>query len=305
MEDVIDLEHWGRDQTTTPIPRAKTYQTRLWDGDGFDEKRAFNDDDVTGQQVLERYDRRPTSEFELLMLTRRGDLERVDLHQTISLRDKGPERFFAFRADRLFTFTVNGRRYPWGAPTITASLIRRLARIPDDHTLFLEKAETPDETLGDDSVVTLTGSGVETLSSRKAEWKLNVQGVLLTLASPFIAVKDALAQAGFDPNQGWIAILKRKGAPKQQVELCDTIDLRLPGIEKLRLTPAEINNGEAPAALRQDFALLEKDRRYLDARAFVWETFIDGGRRWLFLRPSSNGRATCEVARGGTRPRTV
>ncbi len=130
----------------------------------------------------------------------------------------------------------------------------------------------------------LSGNELERLVSRQPSWKLNVQGVLLTLTSPIIVVKDALAQAGFDPDKGWIAILKRKGEAKLQVALTDTIDLTLPGIEKLRLTPAQINNGEAHNVPRREFAILEKDETHLDERGLYWETFMDAGRRWLLLR---------------------
>ena len=179
---------------------------------------------------------------------------------------------------------VNGRRYGWGAQTISVELIRLIARIPDSETLFLERTDAPDKELRNTDTVRLSGKEVERLVSRQPSWNLNVQGVLLTLSSPLVVVKDALAQAGFDPDKGWIAILKRKGEAKLQVTLTDTIDLTLPGIEKLRLTPAQINNGEAHNVPRREFALLEKDETYLEERGLYWETFMDAGRRWLLLR---------------------
>lgn len=131
-------------------------------------------------------------------------------------------------------------------------------------------------------------------------WKLNVQGVLLKLSNPLIVVKDALIEAGFDPNTGWIAVLKRTGEDKVQVSLSDTIDLALPGIEKLRLTPAEINNGEVQSALRREFALLPKDETFLEKRGLTWETIIDVKRRWLILRgfvlPSGFDHAATDIA---------
>lgn len=300
MQDIVDLEDWGRDQTTAPIPEAQTYLVRLWDGDGFDEKRQLADDDVTGRQLLDAFGRAPADEHELLMLTRDGWLESVDLAETINLRAKGPERFFAFQTDRLLNFVANGRRFPWGANEIDVSLIRRIARIPDDHAIYLELKDALDQKLEDDGVIDLTGALLERIVSRKEKWQLNVQGVLLTLTAPLILVKDALTEAGFDPNAGWIAILKRRGEPKQQVELTDTIDVSLPGLEKLRLTPAEINNGEARPALRQNFALLDKDKAFLTRRDMRWETFDDSGRRWLLLRglvlPKGFNHAAVDIA---------
>lgn len=112
-------------------------------------------------------------------------------------------------------------------------------------------------------------------------WQLNVQGVMVDSAEPTILASDALKAAGFNPNDGWILVLKVKGEPKQSISLNDVIDLSKPGIEKLRLTPAEINNGEAAAGM--EFALLEKDVAYLNHLRFEWETRLVGARRWLII----------------------
>jgi len=116
------------------------------------------------------------------------------------------------------------------------------------------------------------------------KWKLNVQGVIVTSDQPTILASDALLAAGFNPNNGWILILKVIGHPKQNIELNDEIDLRHPGIEKLRLTPKEIVNGEVATNSQMDFALLEKDRLHLTKLGVRWETIIDVGRRWLIIR---------------------
>ncbi|MTI02124.1 multiubiquitin domain-containing protein [Roseibium sp. RKSG952] len=283
MQSMIDIEDWVRAQPNAQIPEAESYRLRLWDGDGFDEKRSLSDAKPSGRQILDAFDQSPADEYVLLYLPRRKKLEVIELDDIIDLRARGPERFFAFKTDRLLNFIVNGHRFSWGASTISVALIRLIARIPDNETLFLERADAPDKELADDDAVRLSGKGLERLVSRQPSWKLNVQGVLLTLTSPVVVVKDALAQAGFDPSAGWIAILKRKGEAKLQVALTDTIDLTLPGIEKLRLTPAQINNGEVQTAPRREFGLLEKDEAYLNERSLHWETFVDRGRRWLLL----------------------
>ena len=46
---------------------------------------------------------------------------------------------------------------------------------------------------------------------------------------------------------------------------------------------AQINNGEVQTAPRREFGLLGKDEAYLNERSLHWETFVDGGRRWLLL----------------------
>ena len=284
---VLDIEDWVRDQPIARIPDAANYRLRLWNGDGFDEKRSLSDAEPTGRQILDAFDRLPTDEHVLLYLPRHEKLDVIELDDTIDLRAQGPERFFAFKSDRLLNFIVNGRRFSWGDSVISVAHIRLIARISDNEALFLELPDAPDKQLAEDDTVRLSGKGVERIVSRRSSWKLNVQGVVLTLTSPVVVVKDALTQAGFDPSKGWIAILKQSGNAKHQVALTDTIDLTQPGIEKLRLTPSQIINGEVHTAPRREFGLLEKDEAYLNERSLRWETFVDSQvdstRRWLLL----------------------
>ena len=115
-------------------------------------------------------------------------------------------------------------------------------------------------------------------------WKLSVQGVIIQSPHPEIGVRQAIKQAGFNPDTPWIIILKIAGEPKKEVDLNYVIDLRHKGIEKLRLTPRQINNGEMAAARRVEFAMLPQDERHLDDLGLRWETLVDVGRRWLMLR---------------------
>ncbi|MEQ1718146.1 MAG: E2/UBC family protein [Hyphomicrobium sp.] len=114
-------------------------------------------------------------------------------------------------------------------------------------------------------------------------WKLNVQGVIVESDQPIIVVRDAIQRAGFDPAGAWIIVLKIAGEPKKPVELSTEIDLRHEGIEKLRLMPKQIDNGEAQSPRRLDFALLPQDEEHLDRLGLRWETALDGQRRWLTL----------------------
>ncbi len=129
------------------------------------------------------------------------------------------------------------------------------------------------------------------LPPKEPPWKLNVQGVQIESRLPSITVQDAIKRAGFDPQAPWIIVLKVAGEPKQEVPLTHVIDLRHPGIEKLRLTPRQIDNGEAQTPRRLDFALLPQDEAHLNRLALRWETAVDAGRRWLLLRnyPLPNG----------------
>ncbi len=118
--------------------------------------------------------------------------------------------------------------------------------------------------------------------TRKPHWEINVQGVQVISDAPSIVVREAITQAGFDPDKGWFVFLKVQGQPKREVALADPIDLRMPGIERLRLTPRNVDNGEAPTP-RRDFALLDADEDHLDRLGLRWETVLEGKRRWLLI----------------------
>lgn len=72
--------------------------------------------------------------------------------------------------------------------------------------------------------------------------------------------------------------------PKVQLELDSLIDLKQPGIERLRLTPKQINNGEIRCQFHRDFNLLPKDEKFLNDSCLQWETYIDNSRRWLIIK---------------------
>jgi hypothetical protein len=154
---------------------------------------------------------------------------------------------------------------------------------------MLQQVDEPDKEVGAQETVKLSGDGTETFATRAAIWKLNVQGVILEVKTPTILVSQALIMAGFDPDKAWHIYLKVVGHSKKALTINDTIDLREPGIEKLRLTPKDVNNGEAPQAARRDFAVLDVDNRHLDLLGLRWETVVDEplpgqARRWLIIR---------------------
>ena len=117
----------------------------------------------------------------------------------------------------------------------------------------------------------------------RREWDLNVQGVNISSPQPQVVARDAIKWAGFEPDAGWIIILK-VGGQKEQIDLNTVIDLTRKGIEKIRLTPKKIDNGEATTPRRRDFAMLPKDEAHLVALGIEWDAINENGRRWLILR---------------------
>lgn len=283
MADEVDTEDWAGGDAHAPLPNADSFGVRLWDGDGFDEKRRLDDATPTGAQVLAAFDLHPVNEFVLLLLDKDGICQ-IEPDEVIDISERRAERFFAFKTDRVWHATYNDQRFPWGAPNISEPLLRLIFRTPENKNLVLTRRGKKDSILTPDDIVNLDAPGLERIFTQKRSWKLLVQGVLLSFDSPLVVVREALVKAGIDPDSGWTAALKFVGLPREAVKLTDTIDLSRKGIEKLWLRPDHINNGEAPTGLHRAFRLRDEDETYLQGRGEQWETVIDGAQRWFFIR---------------------
>lgn len=236
----------------------------------------------TGAQLAATAGFKPAQQVSVLQLLPNGDLEDVRPDETVDLR-RADGRFVIVESDRSYRLTIDGQRFDWPCRVVSGGLLRKLGEVPESKDIFLEQSETSDRAVGPHDLVDLDAPGVESFVTRVAHWKLNVQGVILDVESPTIGVRHAIARAGFNPEQGWHIFLKIEGRPKQTVGLNDTVDLRTPGIEKLRLTPNEVNNGEAPWQPRQHFDLLGADHAHLARLCLRWETVTQQERRWLLI----------------------
>lgn len=210
-----------------------------------------------------------------------GDLEEVRPTEEVSFQYG--IRFIVAESDRVYRLTIDGDQFDWPARMPSGKIIRALGRVPAEKQILLERTDQPDRVLDDDDEVDLGAEGIERFKTREMIWELNVQGVSVKSSEPIISVADALTRAGFDASQAWIIMLKVKGEAKRQLSISDTVDLRTPGIEKIRLTPKEVNNGEACMTVRRDFSLLDADQLHLDGLGLVWETEDSRGKRWLIL----------------------
>jgi hypothetical protein len=241
---------------------------------------AMSDTTPTGRQILTATQCHPVVDFALLQLLPDRRLEEIAPEEVATL---GPieTNFYAFKSDRLYYFSLNDNKYPWGG-SVPEIILRQLANVPAHAQIWLERQDEADTLVAAGQSVSLSGEGVERFYTKLPTWKLDVQGVEIVSPEPTITVRHALELASINPELPWTFILKVEGRPKEQVELTTVIDLTTPGIERLRVMPKVINNGEGPCARRQ-FVLLAKDEQFLDVAGYRWETAIDGGRRWLLL----------------------
>jgi Prokaryotic E2 family E/Multiubiquitin len=253
----------------------------------------------TARQVLAAMNLTPHNEYVVLQWLPGGDIEEVRPEELVDMTDAITPKLIVVKTDRTFRLVLNDHSLEWPAPRIGEEALRTLGAIDASLQIFLARDEEADRLLEAGDSVDLRNDGVETFYSKAKEWKLNVQGVTIESDAPEISVRDAIGKAGFDTDTAWIIILKT-ATERKQVDLNYVIDLREPGIEKLRLTPREINNGEVAAGFRRDFALLPADHAWLNEHGYDWITMVEGGRRWLILRnvtlPVGYNVATATIA---------
>jgi hypothetical protein len=252
-----------------------------------DESLEFRDlvlpgSDATGASILDAAGVRDSNAI-LLQRLRAGDLETIRPHEKPDL--SAGDEFIVGTGDRTYTFMLDDAEMVWSSARISGAILRKLARLSDEVELVLARNEGEQEVIADDAAVDLSRPGVEKLVTRARKWKLRVQAVTLEFSVPMVKVADAMREAGFDPTKAWNIFLLVAGKPKQEVDANFLVDLRTPGIERIRLMQRNVDNGEMTLAdLRREFALLPVDVKFLDGTGLKWETVRVGERRWLLVR---------------------
>lgn len=247
--------------------------------------RSVRIDDLTptGDQLVRAAGSKPPDSAVVLQMLADGALETIRPDETVDLR-QADGRFVIVQSDRLYLLAIEGERFEWPCRAVSGGLVRKLGAIAPDKAIYLQRVDEPDRLIGDHDLIDLDRRGIESFIARRAHWKLNVHGVVIEVATPKISARAAIEQAGFDPDKAWHIFFKVVGEKKREVELDTILDLETPGIEKLRLLPKNVDNGEALAAPRRDFDLLDEDTTYLGQLGLIWETLVEvDGRRWLLL----------------------
>lgn len=236
----------------------------------------------TGAQLLEAANIPNPHSSVLLQVLPSGDLESIRPTETPNLAEG--VHFILSESDRAYFLSVDGSRLEWPNRHISGATIRKLASISEQHELHQLSDDGTQVVLGDEDVVDLAKPGVERFISKQRIWKLRVQGVTLEFTVPVVKVADAMTRAGFAPSKAWHIYLLVAGQPKQEVDKNYMVDLRTPGLEKIRLMQRNVDNGDGQQAkLQRDFKLLAVDERYLDGTGLRWETILCAERRWLLI----------------------
>lgn len=140
------------------MPDAASYEYRI-DGDLV----GTSDPLITGREIRSKAGLNPASDYVLIEV---GDAttRSIGLEEKVDLSVSEAIEFLSFLNDRTYGLTINERGHEWGDETITASEIRRIAKIPDEHELILDSAG--DRAIEDGGSIRLKPKGVERVVSR-------------------------------------------------------------------------------------------------------------------------------------------
>ena len=125
---------------------------------------ATQDDQLDGRQLRDSAGLSPSSDYVLVRIDE-GFARSIGLEETEELPRDRKAIFRSFESDHINTLTVNERGWEWGADEIAEADVRRIARVPDDHELFLDSGS--DVVIEDGAAIPLAGHGVERIRSRK------------------------------------------------------------------------------------------------------------------------------------------
>lgn len=218
----------------------------------------------------------------LLQVLSSGELESIRPTEIPDLAES--LQFILSESDRTYFFTVDGDHFEWPNRHISGATIRKLAKVPEQLELEQLHDEGIPVVLEDIDMVDLAKPGVERIVTKQKIWKLRVQGVILEFTEPVVKVAEAMMKAGFDPTKPWHIYLLVAGQPKQEVNTDYMVDLRTPGLEKIRLMQRNVDNGDGQQSkLQREFKLLAVDECYLDGADLQWETIFCDDRRWLVI----------------------
>jgi hypothetical protein len=116
----------------------------------------------TGRQIIEVAGGHPPDEFLLLEWLENGELEEIELDETVDLRARGNERFVMARGSELFKFEIDGKRHSWPAPTITREALLAVAgQDPQQFTVWQEFQKQADEEIVAGHPAHLDAKGLE------------------------------------------------------------------------------------------------------------------------------------------------
>jgi hypothetical protein len=141
------------------MERASTVQNFRVSIDGLTHEIA--DPIVTGQQLLDAADKRPSDQYLIYQVLQDGQFEGIRPDESVDLRKPGLEKFLTFESDRAYFFTLDNKKFEWPAPIISGRKLKDLAGVPATYEVWQETRGGEDREIPDQEFVSLEPRGTE------------------------------------------------------------------------------------------------------------------------------------------------
>lgn len=146
----------------------------------------FDDDEVTGREILTKAGLVPASEHQLILI-RGGRTRLVGTDDKVDLAVGDGSAFRGFRSDRTFSFTMDEVGQVWGSACIEVDELLSIMHVPEGRDLVLEREDEPDRVLRPGGTVSFEARGVEHIVSRPATHQDFVLATVFTTSGVFPA----------------------------------------------------------------------------------------------------------------------
>ena len=273
--------------TEKPNPdRHQAFKVKI-DGANF----SFQDQILTGEQLLEAAKLYPTDEHLIFQELESGQLEEVRLDESVDLALPGREQFITFKSDRSFRFTLDGRRFEWGLPLITGLQLKLLAEVnPESYGVWLAQRVGDDRLIGNKEKVDLSGEGLERFFTG-IDTTTEGSGVVLPPEDREYLNEQGIAFDEYMDGNTKAVILKGHTLPEGRFDV-GTVDILIllpPAYpdcapDMFYLTPwvRLVASHQYPAAADQPYSLMGQNWQRWSRHNTEWRPGIDG--IWTMLR---------------------
>ncbi len=143
------------------LDKTKRYPVLIGDENLDFKKEVFEDPIVTGRQIIGRVGGVPVDEFAAVAMLKNGDFEDISLDEAYDLRGRGAEKVLVFRTDRSFKFKLDDRDLEWPRACISGFVLKKLAKLPVNFTLWLDVRGGEDRQIFDADLINFDEVGVE------------------------------------------------------------------------------------------------------------------------------------------------
>ncbi len=157
---------------------------------------------LTGQQLLEVAGFESVQEYLLFQLWDDGSLKERQLNEAIELGGKEINRFILFKSDRSFRVEIDGRRFEWGAATLSGLIAKQLVGADPTCTgIWFNRSDDSEVLIKNADTVDLTGDSVERLRTGPI-FTLVIEGEEFQWSAPTITAEQIAKLGGWDLSKG-------------------------------------------------------------------------------------------------------